>query len=425
MKIICAPKDYEFPIQANNLNVELYGQSGQPERGSAGTMISKEILKQGLIATPRAWDFLTLALSVMAADLAGHRRSSPDGWTRDFNLSVAVTDPDFWNSQRKTLEAALAFLTTDRWSIQFLEGGFTQNLPINPQLPNEDCVVLLSGGLDSLIGTIDLAAAGKTPFAVSHIVRGDAEKQKSFAQQINNGLKHLQLNHNARVPNPEQPPSQRSRSIIFLAYGILAATTLSQYQEGDIITLYVCENGFISVNPPLTGARIGSLSTRTTHPVFLNRIQAILDAADLRVRIVNPYACKTKGEMLIQCADQTLLAAIASTSTSCGRFKRFGYKHCGRCLPCQIRRSAFLTWGEPDKTDYVYTELGINDVEHAGFDDVRSAAMAIAEVQHEGIDSWLGTALSSRILGNVDSLKAVVGRGLNELAALHQKYGVQ
>jgi 7-cyano-7-deazaguanine synthase in queuosine biosynthesis len=425
MKMICAPKDYEFPMQTNSLNVELYGQSGQPGRGSAGTMIAKEILKQGLFATPRAWDFLTLAISIMAADLAGHRRSSPDGWTREFNMSVAVTDPDFWNSQRKSLEAALAFLTTDRWSIQFVEGGFAQNLPLKLQRPKEDCVVLLSGGLDSLIGTIDLVNAGKTPFAVSQTVRGDKKKQKSFAQQINNGLKHLQLNHNARVPNPEQPPSQRSRSIIFLAYGILAATTLSQYEKGDVITLYVCENGFISVNPPLTGARIGSLSTRTTHPIFLRGIQAILDASDLRVRIVNPYAYKTKGEMLIECADQTLLTAIASTSTSCGRFKRFGYKHCGRCLPCQIRRSAFLAWGKPDETDYFYTDLGINDMEHAGFDDVRSAAMAISEVQIEGLDSWLGSALSSRILENADSLKAVLERGLKELAALHQKYGVQ
>ena len=36
------------------------------------------------------------------------------------------------------------------------------------------------------------------------------------------------------------------------------------------VTLYMCENGFISINPPLTDARLGSLSTRTTHPVYLS-----------------------------------------------------------------------------------------------------------------------------------------------------------
>ncbi len=52
------------------------------------------------------------------------------------------------------------------------------------------------------------------------------------------------MNHNAAVPNPETPPSQRARSLIFVAYGILAATTLNQYHAGNGATLYVCENGF-------------------------------------------------------------------------------------------------------------------------------------------------------------------------------------
>ena len=109
-------------------------------------------------------------------------------------------------------------------------------------------------------------------------------------------MRHLQLNHNANVPDSENPPSQRARSIVFLAYGVLVATTLARYHTGESITLYVCENGFIAVNPPLTGGRLGSLSTRTTHPVVLSSLQHILDAAELRVKIVNPYSFKTKGE---------------------------------------------------------------------------------------------------------------------------------
>src|SRR6266481_1136836 len=111
------------------------------------------------------------------------------------------------------------------------------------------------------------------------------------------------------------------------------------------------------LNPPLTGARIGSLSTRTAHPEFLNRMQGILETAGLRVRIENPYQLKTKGEMLIECRDQDLLKEEAPRSTSCGRFQRFAYRHCGRCVPCQVRRAAFLAWNEPDTTDYVYAPL--------------------------------------------------------------------
>lgn len=361
MKLVCAPKTYAFPDDADVLRVILYGRPDRPEDGSAGAALMEEVLRRKLVAVPRAWDLLSLALSVIAADFAGHRDRSPDGWSREFELEVAVTDPAFWNTQVEVVQAALAFLSTDRWRVRFVGGGMLPEPPREQVLPDEDCVVLLSGGLDSLVGVIDLVTSGKKPYAVSQTVRGDAEKQKHFAERIGGGLRHLKLNHNARVPKPENPPSQRARSLTFLAYGVLAATALARYNEGETVTLYVCENGYISINPPLTAARLGSLSTRTTHPVFLRHVQQIVDAAGLRLRIENPYQHKTKGEMLAGCADQSLLKAEAASSTSCGRYKVYGYRHCGRCVPCQVRRAAFLAWGVADKTDYVFKDLGRDD----------------------------------------------------------------
>ncbi|MCZ7581789.1 MAG: hypothetical protein M5U21_13400 [Fimbriimonadaceae bacterium] len=52
------------------------------------------------------------------------------------------------------------------------------------------------------------------------------------------------------------------------------------------------------MNVPLTSLRIGSLSTRTTHPYFLRQIQSIWDAVGLNVEIQNPYQFRTKGELL-------------------------------------------------------------------------------------------------------------------------------
>jgi hypothetical protein len=168
------------------------------------------------------------------------------------------------------------------------------------------------------------------------------------------------------------------------------------------------------------------LSTRTAHPVFLERIQSVLNAAGLRVSIVNPYAEKTKGEMLRECRDQVLLIKEAVRSTSCGRFQRFNYRQCGRCVPCQVRRAAFLVWGgAKDATDYVYVPLGKDDDEHARFDDVRSVAVALAAVQSDGIDVWLGHALSSPLIKNRAALKAMLERGLDELKELHIAYGVK
>src|SRR3546814_20357732 len=79
--------------------------------------------------------------------------------------------------------------------------------------------------------------------------------------------------------------SQRARSLIFIAFGVLAATTLQDYHDGGEIPFFVCENGFIAINPPLTGTRLGSLSTRTAHPEFLNRIRDILAAAGFRIKL--------------------------------------------------------------------------------------------------------------------------------------------
>jgi len=90
MKLICALKDHKFRGKADALDVVLYGRADRPTRGTAGAAVRDEILHWNLRPAPRAWDFLSLALSVIAADLAGHRTESPDGWTRELELEVAV-----------------------------------------------------------------------------------------------------------------------------------------------------------------------------------------------------------------------------------------------------------------------------------------------------------------------------------------------
>ncbi|MGB8988752.1 MAG: Qat anti-phage system QueC-like protein QatC [Candidatus Sulfotelmatobacter sp.] len=425
MKLVCALKDHPFEDSEDTLGVVLYDGATTENLGSAGGAVKYQIMKDKLVPTPRAWDLLSLALSVTAADIAGHRNESSDGWTREFDLEVAAIDPGFWNGQSGLVNRLLGFLTTDKWRVHFIDGGLHPAPDKCPVRPTEDCVVLLSGGLDSLVGYIDLVSGGNRPLAVSQIVKGDAENQRHFAQAIGSGLRHLQINHNAQVPDPENPPSQRARSFIFLAYGVLASTALDRYYAGHDVTLYVCENGFISVNPPLTGARLGSLSTRTTHPEFLALVGELFSAAGLRVKIENPYQTMTKGEMLDACKDQGLLRAHACRSVSCGRYKRHGYKHCGRCVPCLVRRAAFLKWGVKDDTEYIYGDLGQDDEEHAGFDDVRSVAMAVLEARSDGIEKWIGTALNTAALGEVTNLESMVCRGLAELESLLKAYGVK
>jgi len=190
---------------------------------------------------------------------------------------------------------------------------------------------------------------------------------------------------------------------VFFAYGALAAARLG-------VKLFVPENGLISINPPLTRRRVGSLSTRTTHPYFVGSLQSVFDHVGLGVTMVNPYAHKTKGEMLVQCADQAI-TDIAAVSYSCGKGKRMN-KHCGRCIPCLIRRASFLRAGIKDSTIYAAADLA----RHATNDDVYAARLAAAALANRDVAQWaaeagpLPTDPACRA-GHVN----VVKRGLEEL----------
>lgn len=424
MKFVSGPPSSLEQIPADARPVVLFDRSASPDLASAGASAALTIRREALLPATRAWDLLSIALSVVVADSAARRNTSPDGWTRELDLDIALADPEPWEPHASLLASALAFLTTDRWQFSFRGGGAVPAPPKKPRRRAADAVALLSGGLDSLIGAIDLTAHGKKLFAVSQTVRGDAAKQDRYASRIEGVIDHLQVNHNASIRRGAKETSQRSRSMIFLAFGVLAATTTERYAQGETVPLYISENGFIAINPPLTNARLGSLSTRTAHPEFLGRMQDLLDALHLRVRIENPYATRTKGEMLRDCADQGLLTEEAVGSTSCGRFQRFKYTHCGRCVPCQIRRAAFLAAGMDDTTEYVYENLGQIGEDHAAFDDVRSVAMARLTAAEDGVDRWIGSSVSSSYITNRQELRAMLQRGLSELDQLHTRYGV-
>lgn len=421
MKFICGPAGFQVRDAEQAMQVVIYGQA-QKGQVSVGGYARNLLEKAHLEISPQAWDFLSIALSVVAADFTDLRANSADGWTRTLELHIAVQDPVFWNAQSIALEAALGFLTTDVWTLIFHTGGYGPPAQLEAWHPIEDSVALLSGGMDSLIGAIDLVAQGVKPYAVSQIVRGDGEKQDLFAQSL--GLSRIGLNHVAQSPGPQEP-SQRARSIVFLAFGLVVATALDRYHQGDRVPLYICENGFIAINPPLTVTRLGSLSTRTAHPEYLGRLQQIFDAAGINVQIKNPYELITKGEMLDGCLNQSLLKQHAVASTSCGRFQRFGYKHCGRCVPCQVRRAAFIRWdGLRDSTHYVYDNLSINKPQYGRFEDVRSVGMAVATASVDGFDQWLGHSLFSSFISDRAGYKRMLEQGLDELARLHASYGL-
>nr|VFJ43300.1 MAG: 7-cyano-7-deazaguanine synthase (queuosine biosynthesis) [Candidatus Kentron sp. FM]VFJ43948.1 MAG: 7-cyano-7-deazaguanine synthase (queuosine biosynthesis) [Candidatus Kentron sp. FM]VFK06036.1 MAG: 7-cyano-7-deazaguanine synthase (queuosine biosynthesis) [Candidatus Kentron sp. FM] len=420
MRVVCSPNP--APLSPNEgVAFSLFRGPQNKGVGHLAGGLPDEVRKAGIEPSERSWDFLVIALSVVAADFGCKRENSPDGWTREISLEVSVLDPDFWSTRGTDLEEALAYLSGDIWRLEFRPGGASPPVLTSrrERKTEGDCACLLSGGADSLVGAIDAVAEGKTPVLVSRRA-GDSDRQKRFARSLGRFQSHLQL-HSAKPPGEN---SQRARSILFLAYGLVAAMHLSEKDSGNRKTLLVPENGFISLNVPLTPLRAGSLSTRTTHPYFIRKIQAIFDACGFPVEIENPYQFKTKGEMFAECKNPELLRKLASQSMSCSRSTRL-HQHCGRCVPCLIRRAAFVRAGIYDETSYHYSNLSINDAAHLHFDDVQAARYAIHSVATKGVGRWAGSAISIAQLGEREPYLSVAERGIRELKTLFQGMGIQ
>jgi hypothetical protein len=123
------------------------------------------------------------------------------------------------------------------------------------------------------------------------------------------------------------------------------------------VPLVVAENGLISLNVPLTDARLGSLSTRTTHPHFISLYQRLLASLKLGNSVELPYQFRTKGEMFRQVKNFELLSNLVETTMSCSHPESGRYlgkspgNHCGYCVPCIIRRASLASVGL-DKGNY-------------------------------------------------------------------------
>jgi hypothetical protein len=386
------------------------------------------------------FDVIVLASLVHAADTRLSRATeSQDNWTREIRLALPVSDPARWTSTAALLERLLNFLTGDRWTFSFRARpeGFAKVVSSRPMRLGRapfDCLSLLSGGLDSLIGAIDILEQGKTPLFVSHAGEGaTSDAQKSCfdalkAHYSKRGFERLRvwLNFPAMlVPNVGNEDTTRGRSFLFFALGVLAGTGLD-----EAFTVNVPENGLIALNVPLDPLRLGSCSTRTTHPFYMARWNDLLTALGIAGRVSNLYWNKTKGEMATECQNLALLTRLVSNSLSCasptkGRWQGRGIEHCGYCVPCLIRRAALnkaLGRGH-DPTPYAVDDLTarpLNTRQSEG-QQIRSFQFAIARLEaRSGLARILihkPGSLSDEA-GHLEDLAEVYRRGMDEVATL-------
>lgn len=326
----------------------------------------------------RVLDLLVTAGLCYIVDKTVSRSLAENGWTRELEVDIPVSEPKVWSRVAAGLSRTLTFLTGDEWSLSFhkaeehlFEPPKGKPLPL-PVEPGFQTVCLFSGGLDSLGGAIDLLADksnGKVLLIGHYDGAGPRSVQAQLARELAGEypnrvlIEHIRVAHRPAEANEE---TLRSRSLVFLALGLYAAQA-----AGQNTPLYMFENGFIALNVPLTPSRRSSCSTRTMHPYFLHCLKEIIAMLGISSPIVNPYALKTKGECVVGCKNGHLLARLESLSVSCSHssrrqdWVRRTAKNCGYCVPCICRRAALFMAGMDDGQGYgrdvIAGELTVED----------------------------------------------------------------
>lgn len=390
----------------------------------------KSLTSQNIYPSELGLDLLIIASIVHGIDTRLSRSSeSQDSWTREIRCVVPVSNPSLWQGATSLLSEMLGFLSGDKWQFDFRSRPqrFKSLIPPRPQSLEEikqDTLCLFSGGLDSLIGVIDLLHAGHAPLLISHAGEGATSKAQNrcFAKlkaaypNASTDRLRLWLNFPAgTIANVSSEKSTRARSFLFFSLGAFAGSGMNSQ-----ITLNVPENGLIALNVPLENVRLGALSTRTTHPFYMTRWNQLLSEIGLAVNVKNPYWNKTKGEMVKNCLNQTLLKSVSKLSLSCaspskGRWKGLPTQHCGYCLPCLIRRASLVHAWDRDPTKYISGSLRNKILDPTQAEGLQVRAFQFA---YENLALYPGV---EKILIHKPGPLSDVSPQLNELAGVYKR----
>jgi hypothetical protein len=322
--------------------------------------------------TPRLVDLLELAAYVFSADTSTPRgpgwinEGELERYDRDFTMVMPVRDLSFWTQAnvRNRIEQLLNFLTDDRSRIEFVPLTSARSSDGYLHFSGEDWpfheverVVMFSGGLDSLAGTVETASRGQRLVLVSHRSNGMAnQRQKDLVASLQRRFPGLVFHVPVWVNKDEglgREHTQRSRSFLFAALGLSVAESV---RAGGVRFF---ENGVVSINLPVAEEVKRSRASRTTHPISLHLMEDLLAIVVGRKLVVdNPFIEMTK-EDVVSILGQRGCADLIAYTCSCahtGYFQSKTQQHCGSCSQCIDRRIAVVAAGlrasDPD-TDYL------------------------------------------------------------------------
>jgi 7-cyano-7-deazaguanine synthase in queuosine biosynthesis len=342
---------------------------------------------------PRHLDLLEIAATVFAADGA-RRRGGPTRpgmgrqWRRSLDFKIPARDPAFWAQPHVTeaLVDTVGFLTEDNVSFEFtgkpVETDPQPFLDLDPQGAAFEAseVILFSGGLDSFCGALEvLDTTSSKVILLTHrsaqkAIPRQVELGEHLAKKFRNRVLHI--NVLARRKGQEaSDSSQRSRSLLFAALGQLVAGAFGAQR----ISFY--ENGIISQNLPISPQVVGTMATRTTHPLALRKLATLIQTLGSdQAPIENRYSWLTKRDVVERIAHHGGAKQIARTvSCTSIREQTTRHTHCGTCSQCLDRRFAILAAG---LDEFDFAEDYGTDVLFGVREKTASTTMAVEWTRH-------------------------------------------
>jgi len=329
------------------------------DREQGNVYLDPARLEDGIGAqlSPLVLDLCEIAAYVYLGDKAVSR-GRYEKWVRDLSFYIPVREPERWNEVRTLLTHTVGTLSGDNVQFHFHRKRERKSrqkqrpIPEQPAASQPDCVSLFSGGLDSLAGAVHLTKAGRRPLLASHYASGLRSLQGNLAEALGGELGHTYSHFQYRVSGcrrkrtrhllvtPES--SHRARSFMFLGFAAAAA------EARGLSEIFICENGVLSLNVPISDARKGTRSTHHAHPLYLRYFNQLINALFQRsFAVLNPFFFLTKRQE-VELLHRHGLEELIRESVSCWGYPnltlRFpGSNHCGACIPCLVRRISTIS----------------------------------------------------------------------------------
>ncbi len=329
------------------------------------------------------FDLLVIAAAVEFCDRAKRRPAL--GWSRSFDIRVAVHEPEIWRAPdvHAAVEDALSFLTGDVWQLKFEARREDEPAPVVAQLPlppRRAVIMPYSEGLDSLA----------VHAITAHSIADELVRVRLGSGGVDREALDKDRKPFARVPFRVSVPrsaesSARSRGFKFAVVTAVAAAM------SDVQRIVVTESGQGALGPVLIRSGHAYPDYRV-HPAFSRKMEKLFEALTGRaVQYEYPRLWNTKGETLAEAVALPNPPDFVKRTRSCWQSSQHASvngkrRQCGICAACMLRRVSMFTAkiAEPAET-YVWENLGVEDFDAGAAEAFQGHTPALREYGIAGV----------------------------------------